>query len=117
MGEVLIVASTAASITGVIAVVAFCACRGGQIDGVAVAAGCAFMVNSTLITETGVRTVITGIPVAGVVTGITVIAEHSPVECRIGVAAGAEGRRAGETLAMAALTSQVGMCSRQAESG
>ncbi len=82
-----------------------------------IAACGAFMIYSTVLTKTRVRTVITGIPVAGVVALSAIVPEHSLVKPRISMAASAEGRCACESFAVAALAGEIGVTACQPERG
>jgi hypothetical protein len=75
------------------------------------------MIDSTMLTKTWMRTVITGIPVAGIMAPGAIVSKHSLVETRIAMAASAKGRCPAETFTMAALAGQVGMTSCQFEGG
>ena len=90
---------------------AFCAGGGCQILSMTIAAGGTFVIYPTLVINRWMRTVITGIPVAGVVALGAIVSKHSLVEPRISVAACAEGRRTFESPAVAALTGEVGVAS------
>lgn len=70
-----------------------------------------FVIYSAMLTKTWMRSVITGIPVAGVVALGAIVSKHSLVEPRISVAACTEGRRTFEPPAVAALTGEVGVAS------
>lgn len=61
------------------------------------------MVNTAFILDGWMRTVVAGIPVAGVVAFCAIIAKHSLMETWIAMAASAKGGCPAETLAVAAL--------------
>jgi hypothetical protein len=82
-----------------------------------VAAGGAFVIYSAMLTKTWMWTVVTGIPVAGVVAFRAIVSKHSLVKTRISMAASAEGRRACESLAVTALAGEIGVTTCQPESG
>lgn len=88
---------------------AFQAGRSIKILGMAIAACCAFMINSAMFPKAWVRSVITGIPVAGVMAFGAIIPEHSLVISRITMTAGAVRRSIAETPGVAAFAGQVGM--------
>ena len=90
---------------------AFRAGGGCQILSMTIAAGCPFMIYPTLVINRWMRTVITGIPVAGVVAFCAVVRKHSLVKTWISMAACTEGRRTFESFAVAALTGEVGVAS------
>ena len=95
----------------------FRASGSGQVLRMTIAAGGAFMIYSTVLTKTWMRTVITGIPVAGVVAFRAIVSKHSLVKTRISMAANTVRRRACESLAVAALAGEVGVTACQPESG
>mgnify|MGYP003492371152 CR=1 FL=1 len=77
----------------------------------AIPAGGTFVIYSAMLTKTWMWTVVTGIPVAGVVALGAIVTKHSLVKTRISVAACTEGRRTFESLAVAALAGEVGVTS------
>ena len=90
---------------------AFCAGGGCQILSMTIAACGTFVIYPTLVINRWMRTVITGIPVAGVMALGAIVSKHSLVEPRISMAACTEGRRTFESFAVAALTGEVGVAS------
>ena len=90
---------------------AFRAGGGCQVLSMTIAACGTFVIYSSMLTKTWMRSVITGIPVAGVVAFCAVVRKHSLVKTWISMAACTEGRRTFESFAVAALTGEVGVAS------
>lgn len=75
------------------------------------------MVDAAMFPEAGMRSIVGGAPIAGIMATGAIGPEHSAMEARVGMATGAVSRRTAETLAVAAAAGEVGVCPCQSELG
>ena len=81
----------------------------------AIAAGGASVVDTALIAKARMRSIVTCVPVVGIMAAGAIRPKHASMEGWIGMARNTGTRRTAKAITVAAAASQVGMCTCQFE--